>query len=1012
MSTSFNVIQATPTLSIASVADQTYNGPTVTVSATSTETGASAPTITYTVSGPATIAGNVVTTNGVGKVTVTASQAASANYAAPASVSTSFNVGQATPKLTIASVADQTYNGPSVTVSATSTETGASAPAITYAVSGPATIAGNVVTTNGVGKVTVTASQAASANYAAPASVSTSFNVGQATPTLSIASVADQTYNGPSVTVSATSTETGASAPTITYTVSGPATIAGNVVTTNGVGKVTVTASQAASANYAAPASVSTSFNVNQVTPTLTIAPIQNQTYGGPAITATATSNSPGTITYTLGSGSPATISGNSINITGAGKVTVTASQAATANYAAPASVSTSFTVGQATPTLTIAPIPDQTYGGPTVTLSTSSNSTGALTYSLTTTTGATISTSGVITTSAVGSITVNVNQASTTNYAATSASTSFKVLSASKPQITAQPVGETICLNAPLNLSVTATNATSYQWYLNGNAISGATGSSYNLGSAQASDGGNYVVVVSNSHGSINSGAAVVVVGATIVSNPASLSVSAGQTATFAVSVSGDSPFTYQWYKVGPYTTTGVLLSGATASSYTTPVTTLSDNGTNFYVAVKDACGNVQNSTAANLNVSANNFPPTITKQPASQTVAVGGTPTLSVTATGSGTLTYQWYVIPAGQTTATAVANATASTYKLPATTTLNDQDQYYAIVANSYGQAVSQNATIAVGAGIQITQQPKNVYVNPGTPATFSVTATSTSALTYQWYEAAPGSSTFNLITNATSSSYTVASPATTDNGSVFYVVVSNGGASAAVTSSSAALFVGALVNIPACSTNWNTGGMAFALTPSTTTTNTTCGYQLTAAQGVQAGQIVWPTPIGTDNLQLSFTVTTSSASTPPADGFAVVLGDPSLGANLSSLGANGQGLGAKGIPGLAFTFDDYENPGDPPVPYIGVTRGEAVSWENPYFYSDTGISALASPNQIITHSYVVTLAQGLLTISMDGVQILSGKVTPPPIAYLYVTASTGSLWEQTQITNISAAVSPAN
>ena len=116
--------------------------------------------------------------------------------------------------------------------------------------------------------------------------------------------------------------------------------------------------------------------------------------------------------------------------------------------------------------------------------------------------------------------------------------------------------------------------------------------------------------------------------------------------------------------------------------------------------------------------------------------------------------------------------------------------------------------------------------------------------------------------------------------------------------------------------------------------------------------------------------------------------------------------------EGIPGLAFTFDDYQNNGDPTIPYVGVTRGETALFEKPYFLVDTAIPALAVTGDIVTHSYVITLNKGQLTVSMDGVQILSGLVVPPPVAYLIVTSSTGGSYEQTQITNISASVSSPN
>jgi hypothetical protein len=83
-----------------------------------------------------------------------------------------------------------------------------------------------------------------------------------------------------------------------------------------------------------------------------------------------------------------------------------------------------------------------------------------------------------------------------------------------------------------------------------------------------------------------------------TITSQPASRTVSEGQTASFSVTASGTSPLSYQWQK------NGVDIGGATGSSYTTPPATFSDSGSNFRVTVKNAYGSAT-SSAATLTVS-----------------------------------------------------------------------------------------------------------------------------------------------------------------------------------------------------------------------------------------------------------------------------------------------------------------------------------------------------------------------------------------------------------------------
>jgi hypothetical protein len=128
---------------------------------------------------------------------------------------------------------------------------------------------------------------------------------------------------------------------------SGPATISGNTVTLTGAGTVVLSARQAATANYVA-ATASTSFVVGQVPSTLTFAAIPAHIYGDAPFSVSATSASSGAVTYAVLSG-PATISGSTVTLTGAGTVVLSASQAATTNYAAATAI-TGFTVGQAPP--------------------------------------------------------------------------------------------------------------------------------------------------------------------------------------------------------------------------------------------------------------------------------------------------------------------------------------------------------------------------------------------------------------------------------------------------------------------------------------------------------------------------------------------------------------------------------------------------------------------------------------------------------------------------------------
>ena len=257
------------------------------------------------------------------------------NAAAPGYTTQSIALsGTGIPTPTISfTVPNHTFGDAPFTVSATSNSTGV----FTYSVvSGPATISGSTVTLTGAGTVVLQASEAADTNYSADTKNAT-FNVAAGTPTISF-TVSNHTYGDAPFTVNATSNSTGV----FTYSVvSGPATISGSTVTLTGAGTVLLQASEAADSNHSADIKNAT-FNVATGTPTISFT-VSSHTYGDAPFTVSATSNSTGAFTYSVVSG-PATISGSTITLTGAGTVLLQSSEAASGNYAA-AAVNATFTV-------------------------------------------------------------------------------------------------------------------------------------------------------------------------------------------------------------------------------------------------------------------------------------------------------------------------------------------------------------------------------------------------------------------------------------------------------------------------------------------------------------------------------------------------------------------------------------------------------------------------------------------------------------------------------------------
>ena len=140
------------------------------------------------------------------------------------------------------------------------------------------------------------------------------------------------------------------------------------------------------------------------------------------------------------------------------------------------------------------------------------------------------------------------------------------------------------------------------------------------------------------------------------------------------------------------------------------------------------------------------------ITTQPVSQTINRDQTTTLSVTATGTAPLAFQWYEGSSGDTsTPVGGDQGTFTTPELQTTTA------YWVQVSNHDGTSTddSATATITVRQPAEITQQPAPAnQIHAGESITLTVTATGDPPLAYQWYEGTGGSTTNPVGTNSAS------------------------------------------------------------------------------------------------------------------------------------------------------------------------------------------------------------------------------------------------------------------
>ena len=96
------------------------------------------------------------------------------------------------------------------------------------------------------------------------------------------------------------------------------------------------------------------------------------------------------------------------------------------------------------------------------------------------------------------------------------------------------------------------------------------------------------------------------------ITAPPQSLTVCAGQSATFTVAVTGTTPLSYQWRKGGIPLSNGGNTSGSTTPNLTIAPVSSSDNGSQYTVVVTNRCGSVLSSVAT-LTVIIDTNPPTL---------------------------------------------------------------------------------------------------------------------------------------------------------------------------------------------------------------------------------------------------------------------------------------------------------------------------------------------------------------------------------------------------------------
>jgi hypothetical protein len=270
------------------------------------------------------------------------------------------------------------------------------------------------------------------------------------------------------------------------------------------------------------------------------------------------------------------------------------------------------------------------------------------------------------------------------------------------------------------------------------------------------------------------------------IVRQPASQTTSTNTTVTFTVIALGAPALSYQWQKNGSNLIDGGNVSGSTSAALTlTDVQTADAAG--YTVVITNAIGSVTSSNAV-LTVA---LPPVIVTQPTNQAMAVGSTATLAVTAAGTEPLSYQWQMNVTNLVDGDITSGSTTSVLTISNVQT-NNGGSYTVIVTNLAGSVTSSNALLTVtNIPPAITQQPTDQTVAVGSNVTFSVYATGTEPLSYQWQVNGTNLADGGDIDGATTNELTISNAQMSDSGNSYSVTITN--IAGSVTSSNAILTV---------------------------------------------------------------------------------------------------------------------------------------------------------------------------------------------------------------------------
>lgn len=243
-------------------------------------------------------------------------------------------------------------------------------------------------------------------------------------------------------------------------------------------------------------------------------------------------------------------------------------------------------------------------------------------------------------------------------------------------PVFSTHPQPQTVNAGANVTFTAVASNSPTYQWYFNNSPIANATAASYSLSNVQSGNAGTYRVRATSN-------------GLWTDSNDAALTVNSQFTVSASVSPTNAG------------TVTGAGVHNVNAQATLTATAAAGYSFSSWSGTITSSANPLQFTVTGPVSVTANftALPLTIGTHPASRSINVGQSATMTVSATGPGTLSYQWQKNEVNIGNGGSISGVTTATISFT-NAQLADAGSYRCVVQSSAGgSATSNSATLTV-------------------------------------------------------------------------------------------------------------------------------------------------------------------------------------------------------------------------------------------------------------------------------------------------------------------------